>query len=512
MTAIEQTGGIGLGAISGRWTRHLAALALVAGAILLLFLGDAVDMATIWWTSSTFNHCLFIPPIIAWLVWQRRAELAELTPRSAPLGLLIVGAGGFGWLLGEAAGVGFARQLGLVMMLQGSVVAILGIAVARGLLFPLFYMIFLVPFGEAFVPALQLITADLSMILLNLFGLPAHIEGVFITTPSGYFEVAEACSGVMFLIAMVALGSLMANLCYSTWPRRLGFMALCVVVPIVANGIRAFGTIYIADRSGVGFAESFDHVVYGWFFFALVIALIMALGWRFIDRDIDAPAFDPRALQPIAVADETTGRAAAIGTLALLIAVAPFLWSMGIASSGRAPVPATLSAPVLPGWQTTNVPMQTDWYATYDGADRLLTARYANADGVVVDLAIGYFADQAEGRELVGFGQGGVPLGSDWSWVEDRAAIAGGRAYRITAPGPVIREVVESYIVGGAMTGSDNRAKLATLRTRLLGGDQRAIGVTISAEGRDARAAIDAFLADSDGIAGLVDRVPGLAD
>jgi exosortase/archaeosortase family protein len=62
--------------------------------------------------------------------------------------------------------------------------------------------------------------------------------------------VAEACSGVKFLIAMVALGVLVANVCFRSWHRRAAFMALCVAVPILANGVRAWGTIYAAQYVG----------------------------------------------------------------------------------------------------------------------------------------------------------------------------------------------------------------------------------------------------------------------
>jgi hypothetical protein len=75
------------------WRRHLTALAIAAGAVLMLLAGDAAHMATIWWTSSTFNHCLLIVPIIAWLVWQRAPALAGLTPSVWPAGLAVVGAG-----------------------------------------------------------------------------------------------------------------------------------------------------------------------------------------------------------------------------------------------------------------------------------------------------------------------------------------------------------------------------------------------------------------------------------
>jgi hypothetical protein len=78
-------------------------------------------------------------------------------------------------------------------------------------------------------------------------------------------------------------------------------MAACVVVPILANGVRAWGTIYVAQSRGVEFAAGFDHIVYGWIFFAIVMALLIGLAWRFFDRPahdrlIDAEAIDASPL------------------------------------------------------------------------------------------------------------------------------------------------------------------------------------------------------------------------
>ncbi|MGQ4828503.1 archaeosortase/exosortase family protein, partial [Enterococcus faecalis] len=77
----------------------------------------------------------------------------------------------------------------------------------------------------------------MTMVLLALAHIPATLDGVFITTPAGYFEVAEACSGVKFLIAMIAYGALVANVCFLRWRRRAAFMGVAVVVPILANGV-----------------------------------------------------------------------------------------------------------------------------------------------------------------------------------------------------------------------------------------------------------------------------------
>jgi exosortase len=107
--------------------------------------------------------------------------------------------------------------------------------------------------------------------------------------PAGLFEVAEACSGVKFLVAMLAFGALAANVCFRSWKRRIAFMALCVVVPVLANGVRAWGTIYVAQIKGAAYAGGVDHIIYGWFFFAAVIAAILAIGWPFFDRKVRDP-------------------------------------------------------------------------------------------------------------------------------------------------------------------------------------------------------------------------------
>ena len=485
------------------WQSQLTVLAAAAGAILLLFWRDAADVAAIWWNSSTYNHCLLIPPLVGWLVWQRRAELAALTPRTWLPGLAIVALGAIGWLLGYAGGISLARHGGLILMLQGAVVALLGKTVARGLAFPLFYAFFAIPFGDEFVPAMQTVTAELAMGLLNMSGVPALLEGVFITTPSGYFEVAEACAGVKFLIAMVALGALVANVCFRSWRRRILFLAACLIIPIIANGIRAFATIYVAEHSGVEFAAGMDHVVYGGIFFAVVIALIMGVAWRFFDRRVGDPWFDPRALQPQPVSPDTENRAWRAAGLVALLAAAPLVWATLIAAAGREEAPVALRLPEVPGWTRIAAPQGRPWQPHFAGADRLSTAHYSDAQGREVTLAIAWFARQEEGRELIAFGQGAAGPDSAWAWTADAAAPANGRAERLASHGE-LREVASFYRVGDILTGSAARVKLETMKVRLIGGPQRAVALLVSAGSRNA---IDAFLTALGPVDAVIDRL-----
>ena len=495
--------------MTDQWRTALTHLGIACTVILAVFWRDVADMSLIWWDSSTFNHCLLIVPIIGWLVDQRKAELAKITPQAWAPALAWIGVGAMGWLLGDAAGVALARHAGLVLMLQGAVVTLLGPNVARGLMFPLFYSFFLIPFGEEFVPALQTITAKMCMWMLGLSGIPAHIEGIYISTPTALFRVAEACSGVKFLVAMVALGALIANLCFKGWGRRIAFMAACVIIPILANGVRAFGTIYIAHHGNVDFAASFDHVFYGWIFFGLVIALVVAAGWPFFDKAADDVAIDAGKLQsPLWLP-----LPAKLALPALLaIAVIPFAWST-LASTAASPVPAKIMLPDVPGWQRVDYAPQLPWKPHFAKASHELQGRYRNAAGQEADLYIAVYDRQSEGRELVGYGQGAVGPDSKWSWIAGCPNPANGRCEHISADNKVHRDVVSFYRTGGVTTGSGSAIKLATLKARLLGGNQQAVAVLVSAEriGRtEPRPAIDAFVKSLGNIDKMADRMAGL--
>lgn len=494
------------------WQRHLAVLGVVSALLLVLFRGDVGDLAHIWWTSTTFGHCLFIAPVVAWLVWTRRGELARLTPVAWVPGLAIVAAGGAGWLMGDAGGVALARQLGVVMMLQGAVVTALGPNVARGLLFPLCYAYFAVPFGEELEPALQDITVAMVMPLLHAAGVPATVDGVLIHAGRYWFEVAEACSGAKFVIAMIAYGALVANVCFSGWRRRALFMAVCVIVPVLANGVRAFGTIYAAHLTSVQAATGFDHIVYGWIFFGIVMAAVMAAGWRWFDRAPDDAAFDPAAFQ---ARPRMTIEVLVAGALVLMVASVFPAWSAAIAGRARA-LPAPLALPQVAGWQRAPTDTVAAWQPWHPGADHHLFGRYADERGDAVDMGVAAYAGQREGAKLAAFGTGVLREADRWVRVADLPDLDGGRAMRIVAAAPggrtVERVVVTWYRVGGIVTGDERAVKLATMKERLAGGTQTAVAIHLSAvttPGHDPLAAIARFRTALGPVDRAADRIVG---
>src|SRR2546423_12882223 len=81
---------------------------------------------------------------------------------------------------------------------------------------------------------------------LMLIGVPHYTEGTTIELTNGRFEIAEACAGLRFLIATVALGVLFAHIAYRRWPKRMLFLIGCVVAPLIGNGFRCLGIIELA--------------------------------------------------------------------------------------------------------------------------------------------------------------------------------------------------------------------------------------------------------------------------
>lgn len=510
--AIPATGVPLLERVPAHWRVPLVRLAVVWLGLIALFFGDWRDMAWQWWDSSTYNHILLIPPILVWLVLQRGAETARLVPSAWWPGLVVVGGAMLLWVLGEFSGLNLARQLAVVVLLQGAALALLGPRVAAAQLFPLGYMLTLVPFGDELIPFLQTITAKLTMVILAFTQVPASIDGVFITTRFGYFEVAEACSGVKFLIAMVAYGVLVSNVCFRSWPRRAAFMVLSLVVPVLANGVRAWGTIFIAGKRGIAFAASFDHVFYGWVFFALVMALVMAAGWRFFDRAIDAPLVDGAKIENSPVLARLARMAMPSGAAAAAIAALALTGLAWSAAANRiaAPMPDHIALPGVPGWHLEGDAPAAEWSPLHTGADHRLKGRYADGQGHVVDLSFALYAGQGDGKEAGGFGEGAQPLGSHWAWEAPGPAFANAKSNVIQAPGPIHRLAVTWLRTDNLLTGSNTHLKLANMRDRLLLRARPTMTLILSAEagnGPPADAAIRAFLAATGPVDAWMDRM-----
>jgi exosortase A len=263
----------------------IVGLAIGLLAIGVLFHTEMIVAVHTWIDSTAYNHCFLIIPIVIFLIWDRRSTLAGLAAEPLPLAALLAIPLGIAWLAAERLGIMEGRQLVAVSMVEVLFLAMLGRRLWLALLGPLLYLYFLVPFGEFLTPKLQDITTWFIRHGLDILGIPAYIDGYIIDIPEGSFFVAEACAGLRFLIASIAFGVLYALLMYRSPWRRVIFIAVSIVVPIIANGFRALGIVELGHILGSAEAAAADHILYGWIFFSLVILMLIVLGLPFREDD-----------------------------------------------------------------------------------------------------------------------------------------------------------------------------------------------------------------------------------
>lgn len=322
--------------LSEGWRRSLMVLALAVLTLGLAMMREWGEMAHQWWNTDTYNHILLVPMVVAWLVWVKRAEITKVEPKAWSPGLALIALAVALWLVGRVWGLNLLAHAGAVGAMQSAVLTVMGPRIGLLLALPLAYLAFLVPFGDEIIPFLQSVTAEMAIALTRWSGIPAVIDGIYIDTPVGLFIVAEECSGVKFLVAMVTLAVLVSFTRFKSWRRRAALLAASILVPILANGVRAWGTIYIAQFAGVEFAAGFDHIFYGWIFFALVVAIILASAWPFFEREPEdygytasdlgslswLQSFEGRSVSAVSVLGLTAGLALLANmAAALLVAV-----------------------------------------------------------------------------------------------------------------------------------------------------------------------------------------------
>lgn len=465
----------------------LAATTIGIGVVALvgLYWDAAAAAVGIWYESSTYNHGFLIPFICAYLGWTRRRQLAALVPRANYWGLATIALLGFGWLLGHLASVLVVQQFALVAMVQALFLTILGWRVTAVIGFPLLYLFFAVPVGEFLIPPLQDLTAAFIVAGLRLTGIPVFLDGVLIEIPTGSFEVARACAGVRYLIATLALGVLVAGTFYHSWPRRLVFVGLSIMVPIVANGLRAYGIVMIAHLSEYRLAVAVDHVVYGWVFFGFVTLVLLLLAASIRERGAPDGQAVPLPAVPAVTSPRPPAGVVFAGAGAVLAAAAAPAYSWFLEADTGATKVTDLPVPAVEAPWVPIVETDADWKPIFPGAGAELLQRYGAGERTV-DLYIAYYPQQRQGTEVAGW-QNKLADADRWT------RLGGGYtetvvdsmrskiAYTRFRSGSATLLVWHWFWVDRTVTGSPHVAKILSVKQTLLGSGRAAAFVAIAA-------------------------------
>ncbi len=481
------------GAITPAWRVPAIAMLLLIGLLLLCFRVTALGMVEIWSRSETFAHAFVVPPIVVWLVWRQRALLSQLKPRPVPWMVVPMGLLAAVWWLGKLVSVNAVTQLTLTAMVIAAVPTVLGWQVARAVMFPLGFLFFAVPIGEFMTPTLMRFTADFTVLALRLSGVPVFREGMQFVIPSGQWSVIEECSGIRYLMATVMVGSLFAYLNYRSYRRRLVFIAISLVVPVVANWLRAYMVVMLAHLSGNKLATGVDHIIYGWVFFGIVIMALFFIGARWAEDDSLVPAsLRDWALAPGFSEQRLAWRATGVAAVALAATQLPLLLLQAEpAHTGRAPV-LTLPDQLAPRWLADAQDLST-WRPVYVGASSQANRTYTSPEGRV-GVHLAYYRNQTDSNKLVSSVNVLVPMRhSPWNQLTtgvQAMPLGGGghvdgqtaRLLAAETAAPAGRQcltVWRVYWIGGHVTGSEVMAKVWQAWLRVQGEPDDAAAVIL---------------------------------
>lgn len=473
---------------------------LAAAAILIaLYPLSFASMVRIWSESATYGHGFLVPLIAGYMIWARRARLRGLTLGFSPLGVPVALAGVGAWYVGVIADANVVIHAALIVLIHAGVLLAGGLALYWRLAFPLAFLFLAVPFGEFAVPPLQDLTADWTVLLLQLTGIPVYQEGWLIHIPGGVFRVAEVCAGLRYVLAAIALSLLVADVFLRRW-WHYALMGLVagILVPVLANVVRAYGIIILAYVSDFKIAMGVDHLIYGWLFFSLISLIIVLVG------AIAGRRLSPTTAAPTtAGARPTVGRGAVVGVTVLLgIALAGHAVT-GFRAEAIASVRAPASLPHPAGWEAVDT---AQWSPNFAGPG--VTGAWRLSDGKVdvpVRLDVALWARERPGKEAVSV-RNDIDGGADRVNRTQMQMAGRGQPNAMmlhhvrTRAGE--RLIAWTYWVDGRFVATAWEAKLWQAKVRLLGGQPLsgivALSTRITDDGDAAKARIGQALATSD--------------
>ena len=231
--------------------------ALAAVAIAGMYGSVTAYFAGRWFTQSLYYHCLAVPFIVGWLIWRQVSSLEERPePWSAGLGLLVAAVAVY--LVGMRTGARFIVGLSFPLILLGIAASLLGKRYLTALWLPLVLSAFLIPIPEHILGLIampmQQFSTHMTGLITRMMGFQLVYGGVTLDLHGFKFIVAQECSGLNSLMALLLVGAVLTEISGLPTQRKLLVLALIFPIVIAANIVRLVTVIWMAEFIGAKFA------------------------------------------------------------------------------------------------------------------------------------------------------------------------------------------------------------------------------------------------------------------
>lgn len=243
---------------------------LLIAAFLFAYFDTVQSLVKTWAGRNDYSHGFIVPFASIYFTYTLRERLREthIFPSKA-LGTAVIITGVLMLIFGNVGGIITIQQLSMLIVIPGLVILLLGIEMFKALLLPLGYLVLMVPmlFDVIFIHLhwpFQLFGAKIASMILSALGIPVYHNAQFMQLPNNSLEVANACSGIRYLVSIVALAIPLAYLTQKTWLRKAILVTSSIIIGILANPVR-IAIIGLWVHNGGTILHGPGHILQGYF-------------------------------------------------------------------------------------------------------------------------------------------------------------------------------------------------------------------------------------------------------
>ncbi len=255
---------------------RIAPVVLAAVAFALLFADPARTLARDWWVNPDAGHGLLLFPVSMWLAW-KAGLVADHRPNPRFGTVLLAGAVLLRYLSGLAAEL-FTMRFSMWLAAVGMIVFAFGLRQVRHWWLPVVLMLLSIPLPATITNSLaiplQFRASKIGTALIEWRGIPVRTNGNVINIPNQTLFIAEACSGLRSLTALISLGVMIGGIWLRSMSGRVALIVLTIPIAIVVNSFRIFLTAFLMYFVDPALGRGFMHTSEGWALFVVAFVFI----------------------------------------------------------------------------------------------------------------------------------------------------------------------------------------------------------------------------------------------
>jgi exosortase len=254
---------------------------IVTALVVLAYIPTFDWMLGRWGAADTYySHGYLVPFVSLFIVWLRRNALAAIALKPSRAGWPVLILGILIFLVSALWRVYFSSGFSMLLVICGLILIFFGTKHLRSLWFPISFLLFMIPLPMVAIAnisfKLKILASQVSAAIVNMLGVPAVREGSVIKTMHSYVIVEDPCSGIRSLIALIALGALMAYFSRMSHAKKMILFLTSIPLAIVTNIIRIVAVTLASEMYGAPFATGAFHDFMGMMVFVLAfLGLLM---------------------------------------------------------------------------------------------------------------------------------------------------------------------------------------------------------------------------------------------